>query len=107
MPAALKADGLTAVEKLVLVALVHFADQRGQNSYPSRQTLADLCNCSTPTIKRAMGKLRKLELISPTGKGRKGTVRYTVNLPLSTSTRNRGGCVSDPGGGSPTTHNPL
>lgn len=101
MPAALKADGLTAVEKLVLVALVHFADQRGQNSYPSQQTLADLCNCSTATIKRAMRKLRKMELISPTGKGRKGTIRYTVNLPLSKSTRSKEVSQMTPVGGHP------
>ena len=90
IPAALKTDGLTPVEKLVLVGLVYFADQHGQNSYPSQQTLAGLCNVGSSTIKRAMRKLRDMELITQTGKGRKGTVRYTVNLPLSVLPRNRG-----------------
>jgi len=90
MPAALQAAGLTPVEKLVLVGLVYFADQHGQNSYPSQQTLAGLCNVGPSTIKRAMRKLREMELITPTGKGRKGTVRYTINLSLSALPRNRG-----------------
>ena len=90
IPAALKTDGLTPVEKLVLVGLVYFADQHGQNSYPSQQTLAGLCNVGSSTIKRAMRKLRDMELITQTGKGRKGTVRYTVNLQLSVLPRNRG-----------------
>ena len=96
IPAALKADGLSPVEKLVLVGLVYFADHRGQNSYPSQRTLADLCNCSPATVKRAMRKLRKLELVSPTGKGRKGTIRYTLNLPLATSAKNRGRSSATP-----------
>ena len=90
IPAALKTDGLTPVEKLVLVGLVYFADQHGQNSYPSQQTLAGLCNVGPSTIKRAMRKLREMELITPTGKGRKGTVRYTVNLKMTALPRNRG-----------------
>ena len=90
IPAALKTDGLTPVEKLVLVGLVYIADQHGQNSYPSQQTLAGLCNVGPSTIKRAMRKLRGMELITPTGKGRKGTVRYTINLSLSALPRIRG-----------------
>ena len=90
IPAALKTDGLTPVEKLVLVGLVYFADQHGANSYPSQQTLAGLCNVGPSTIKRAMRKLRQMELITQTGKGRKGTVRYPVNLKMTALPRNRG-----------------
>jgi len=90
MPAALQAPGLKPVEKLVLVGMVYFADQHGDNSYPSQQTLAKICNVGPSTIKRAMRKLREMQLITPVGKGRKGTIRYTVNLPLATLPRIRG-----------------
>lgn len=99
IPAALKTDGLTPVEKLVLVGLVYFADQHGANSYPSQQTLAGLCNVGPSTIKRAMRKLRQMELITQTGKGRKGTVRYTVNLKMTALPRNRGVSPQAPAGG--------
>ena len=69
---------VTAAQRLVLLALASFTDQRGANAYPSQSTLARMCCCSRSTIKRALASLIRRGLISPQGKGRKGTIRYSV-----------------------------
>jgi len=96
LPAIWAVDGLRPMDRLVLLALAYFADADGANSYPAQRTLARMCSCSPDTIKRALRKLRELELISPSGTGRKGTVRYTVALPLAALPRNREGAPAPP-----------
>jgi DNA-binding transcriptional MocR family regulator len=77
-------DNITASRRLVLLALASFTDQRGANAYPSQVTLARMCCCSRSTIKRALVELVRRGLISPQGKGRKGTIRYSVALSSMT-----------------------
>jgi DNA-binding transcriptional MocR family regulator len=71
-------ENVTASQRLVLLALASFTDERGENAYPSQSTLARMCCCSRSTVKRALVELIARGLIAPHGKGRKGTIRYTI-----------------------------
>ena len=70
---------VTASQRLVLLALASFTDKNGGNAYPSQSTLARMACCSGRTVRRALADLIALELITPNGKGRRGTIRYSVN----------------------------
>ena len=85
-------DGVTAHQRFVLLALASFTDQRGGNAYPSQSTLARMCCCDRRTVQRAMKSLVERGLITPTGKGRKGTIRYAVNV-----TPDNAGAAQGPG----------
>ena len=71
---------VTANQRLVLLALASFTDQRGDNAYPSQSTLARMCCCTARTIRRALSELIAMRIIEPHGKGKGGTVRYSVNV---------------------------
>ncbi len=73
---------VTASQRLVLLALASFTDKNGSNAYPSLATLAKMCSCDRSTVHRAIKSLVKRQLIEPTGKARKGTIRYKVNVPM-------------------------
>ena len=90
LPAIWAVEGLRSTERLVLLAVAYFADSNGANSYPAQQTLASMCSCSPRSIKRTLRSLRERGLITATGKGRKGTIRYTVELPLATAPPRQG-----------------
>ena len=75
-----KVEGLTMSERLVLLALVSFTNEAGENAYPSQATLARRCCCDRRTIQRAIKSLVERGFISPHGKGIKGTIMYRVNL---------------------------
>jgi hypothetical protein len=80
---------VTATQRLVLLALASFTDQRGANAYPSQLTLARMCCCTTRTIRRALSELIAKRIIVPNGKARRGTIRYSVHvnvLPSADST---------------------
>lgn len=85
LPAIWQQQGLLPVEKLVLLALAQHADARGHNAYPAQQTLAEHCCTTTRTVRRALKSLTGKGLISADGKGTKGTVRYSINMPISTA----------------------
>ena len=73
---------VTSMERLVLLALASFTDRRGENSYPALGTLAKMCSCNRSTVHRAIKSLTARQLIQVTGKARKGTIRYKVNVPM-------------------------
>jgi DNA-binding transcriptional MocR family regulator len=73
---------VTSMQRLVLLALASFTDKNGSNAYPSLQTLASMACCNRSTVHRAIKSLIARQLIQPTGKGRKGTIRYRVNVPM-------------------------
>ena len=73
---------VTASQRLVLLALASFTDKTGSNAYPALGTLAKMCSCNRSTVHRAIKSLIVRQLIQPTGKGRKGTIRYRVNVPM-------------------------
>ena len=73
---------VTSPQRLVLLALASFTDQSGGNAYPSLSTLAKMCSCDKSTVHRAIKSLIACRLIERTGKGKKGTIRYKVNVPL-------------------------
>jgi|ETNvirnome_6_100_1030635.scaffolds.fasta_scaffold19475_2 DNA-binding transcriptional MocR family regulator len=75
-------EGVTASQRLVLLALASFTDQRGANAYPSQGTLARMCCCNRSTVHRAVKALENRQLIQRTGTGRKGTIRYSVVVPM-------------------------
>lgn len=99
LPAIWAVEGLRPAERLVLLALAYFADSNGANSYPAQQTLASMCSCSPDTVKRALRTLRERGLITATGKGRKGTIRYAIELPMATAPPRQGGAPPHPQGG--------
>jgi DNA-binding transcriptional MocR family regulator len=76
-------DKVTASQRLVLLALASFTDQNGANAYPSQSTLARMACCSRSTVKRALLVLIARGLITPHGKGRRGTIRYTLSVPMN------------------------
>jgi hypothetical protein len=71
---------VNATQRLVLLALASFTDQRGDNAYPSQSTLARMCCCTARTIRRALSELIAMRIIEPHGKGKGGTIRYSVNV---------------------------
>ena len=71
---------VTASQRLVLLALASFTDKNGSNAYPSQATLSRMACCSGRTVRRALADLFAMELITPSGKGRRGTIRYAVNV---------------------------
>ena len=73
---------VTASQRLVLLALASFTDKNGSNAYPSLATLAKMCSCNRSTVHRAIKSLIARQLIQRTGKARKGTIRYRVNVPM-------------------------
>jgi len=73
---------VTAAQRLVLLALASFTDKTGANAYPSLATLASMACCNRSTVHRAIKSLIARQLIQATGKGRKGTIRYRVNVPM-------------------------
>ena len=73
---------VTASQRLVLLALASFTDKNGSNAYPSLATLASMACCNRSTVHRAIKSLIARQLIQATGKGRKGTIRYRVNVPM-------------------------
>ena len=73
---------VTAAQRLVLLALASFTDKTGANAYPSLATLASMACCNRSTVHRAIKSLIARQLIQPTGKGRKGTICYRVNVPM-------------------------
>jgi DNA-binding transcriptional MocR family regulator len=73
---------VTAAQRLVLLALASFTDSAGANAYPSLATLASMACCNRSTVHRAIKSLIARQLIQATGKGRKGTIRYRVNVPM-------------------------
>ena len=73
---------VNATQRLVLLALASFTDERGANAYPSQSTLARMCCCTTRTIRRTLADLIAIGLIEPHGKGRRGTIRYSVNVDV-------------------------
>ena len=73
---------VTASQRLVLLALASFTDSAGANAYPSLATLASMACCNRSTVHRAIKSLIDRQLIQVTGKGRKGTIRYKVNVPM-------------------------
>jgi DNA-binding transcriptional MocR family regulator len=93
-PAIWRVEGLRPMERLVLLALSYFSNQSGSRSYPAQRTLAAMCSCSIPTVKRSLKSLRNRHLIIVEGKGRKGTIRYRIALPLT----QKGGSLVNGGG---------
>jgi len=77
-----KVEGLTMAERVVLLALVSFTNEAGGNAYPSISTLSERCCCNRSTVHRALKSLCTRGLISPQGKGRKGTIKYRVCLTV-------------------------
>ena len=57
MQAALDAKTDTPAEKLVLLVIANYADDDGNNIYPSKQTLADKTGLDTRTVQRICAKL--------------------------------------------------
>lgn len=94
-----RVDNVTASQRLVLLALASFTDQRGANAYPSQATLVRMCCYTTRTVRRALADLIAMGMITPNGKGRGGTIRYGVNVLPTPDTSVRQGRT-------PTSYNP-
>ena len=107
LPAIWREAGLAPTEKLVLLALAYHANGLGESAYPAQATLAQMCGVSLPTIKRALRSLRNRRLIVPDGKGRKGTIRYSIALPLAAQRSKAAGSSAIPPQVSPAIYNPI
>jgi DNA-binding transcriptional MocR family regulator len=103
-----KVPDLTMAERIVLLALVSFTDKRGANAYPSIATLSVRCCCSRRTVQRALTGLCKRGVIQAEGKGRKGTIRYRVQVTQSNGVGHTDRRVGHSGMGASVTesHNP-
>lgn len=53
----------TPMQRLVLIAVANHADKRGQSAWPSQETLADYCCCSSRTIRRQLSELEESGII--------------------------------------------
>jgi len=103
-----KVPGLTMAERIVLLALVSFTDKAGANAYPSIETLSARCCCSRRTVQRALTGLCRRGVIQAEGKGRKGTIRYRVQVTQSNGVGHTDRRVGHSGMGTSVTesHNP-
>ena len=98
---------VTASQRLVLLALASFTDRSGANAYPSQSTLARMCCCSGRTIRRALADLIALGIISQNGKGRRGTIRYSVNADVLPAPDTHGHPPRTPVSYNPSNRNPI
>ena len=103
---------VTSMQRLVLLALASFTDKTGANAYPSLATLASMACCNRSTVHRAIKSLIARQYIHATGKGRKGTIRYRVNVPMqrqgSHHATTRGGTLQpNPSYKNPSYKNPI
>jgi hypothetical protein len=89
LPAIWQLKDLLPTDKLVLLALAQHGDTAGRNAYPAQSTLAGYCNVTARTVRRSLRNLIAKGIITPSGKGRIGTIRYTINLEISTATPKR------------------
>lgn len=55
----------TPMQRLVLIAVANHADKRGQSAWPSQETLAEYCCCSSRTIRRQLSELEESGDYSP------------------------------------------
>jgi hypothetical protein len=62
--AAWQVPNLTPAVRLVLLDLADCADHEGRNAFRSEQTIADWCQISLRTVKRAIAELLKRKLIT-------------------------------------------
>lgn len=53
----------TPMQRLVLIAVANHADKRGQSAWPSQETLAEYCCCSSRTIRRQLSELEESGVI--------------------------------------------
>ena len=75
-------QGLTAMQKMVLLALAQVAGKPGAPAMPAQGTLAPMGCPSDRTGRRCLPVLVEKGHITPTGKGRKGTVRFQINAEI-------------------------
>ena len=80
-----EALGLTAIEKLLFLALAGHADSRGANAWPTVGRLALCASCSERHVRRALKRLEELGLIIRscrfTKSGRQTSNSYSLSLP--------------------------
>lgn len=74
-------DGLTTVQKLLLVALADFADE-ADSCYPGQERLAQLASTSRETVSRNLSRLEDLGLISRERRQRKDGFRTSDRFVL-------------------------
>ena len=78
MRLAIHTNGITATEKMVLLALAHHADEAAICN-PSQQTVAEICGLSRKSVNETIAKLVKtglVEIVSREGK----TPTYRLHL---------------------------
>ena len=100
---AIWATPLRPTDKLVLLCLAQFADQRGQSARPAQATVSKMTGVSPRSVRYALTRLKDAKLITPTG-----TIQYRINMPLATSRGATG--AAHHGNGLPTiqlTSNPI
>lgn len=83
VPWAWSVDGITPTQKLVLMGLASYADERN-SCFPGQQTLADRAGVSTRTVRRALDDLESQGLIRREQRrdqrGMRTSDRYVLNV---------------------------
>jgi len=82
---AIWATPLRPTDKLVLLCLAQFANQSGHSARPSQATVSRMTGVSPRSVRYALTRLKDAGLITPTGKGKRGTIQYRINVSLATS----------------------
>ncbi len=80
-----KAKGLTRSEREILqhlTALWYHHRKSAGEIRPGKKAIARKCQCSVPTVTRALARFRKMALIAAVkyAKGGRNATRYTVNI---------------------------
>jgi biotin operon repressor len=76
--------GVTAQQKLVLIAMNQYGDD-GSNIYPSLHSIAKVCGLGYRQVKRHAKTLRDKGYLVPVGKSRLNTVNYRMSIPRDMS----------------------
>ena len=84
LPAVWDAD-LAPLDKLVLLCLCKFANERGRGARPAQATISRLTGIGPRRVRTALVTLRQRGLIVAEGKGRRGTINYAIALPLASA----------------------
>jgi hypothetical protein len=76
--------GVTAQQKLVLIAMNQYGDD-GRNVYPAIETVAGMASMSPRNAARHIRALRNKGYLIATGKSRRNTINYRMAIPHDTA----------------------
>ena len=73
-------DVVTVHERIILLCLADFANRQGREAWPAWSTIAERTSLTRQTVWRCLTRLKTIGLLVPSGRTRRGTVVYSLNI---------------------------